>query len=821
MSLLDRIRKALEPDYAVEREVGAGGMGVVFEALDTRLRRKVAVKVLKPELATAVAAERFLREAQLMARLKHPGVVHVHDADEGDGLSWFIMDLIEGETLQSRLRRGPLSARETIHLGRELLSALAAAHEQGIVHRDVKPANIFVEKGHALLADFGIARSSTTSGSDPGLTATQQQIGTPAYMSPEQRGGGDVGPASDQYSLALVLYECVSGTPWPPMQGPGSGDWAKVPSSLASALRQALSFEPAERWNDAATFASALGPRVNWRRWSVGTGLTAIAGVMAWVFLRPALCDKSAYAPGQDVTVPCRAYGSWTRAEGIFADGNWDAADTAFRSVLAEHPGCLACEFRLNEVNHWLERPPDSAAVAHLGAGLLEFKSPWRQLVSASLLPARDRLDSLERITVDFLDWSPGFYYLGSELFNRGGLFGRRRDEAIEAFEKHAAVSPRFVPAWTDRLLARIAIGDSAGAASSLSQILSLPRATRLAQAQRLVARLAFAFRFTPDGIKVWQEISQDPSVGSGLPFVGAGPRVLSGLGTPTGAVELGREFERSGQRPLQRSGLIAEMMGSVALGRLEEMRAAALRLNATFPSNEYLALPIMLEAMALLFDDETTPSMALAIEGALAPFTRRTMPPAVRRDAAWLTALAALRRRAPAAAAAAGELLEDDPPPSFRRAFIAAALVEASGDADSALRLTEPAVTKLELWDRMEPGALLRSAIRLSRARWYESLADPESARREYRWHQHFHLTDYPVNDPLIAEGDWAMSTLASWRQARLLDRDRSPGGPDSDVCGSYRLVLERWLLGDARYRARADTARSRLAALKCDQRA
>jgi serine/threonine-protein kinase len=168
-------------------------MGIVFEAHDTRLDRKVAVKVLRPESATEVAAHRFLREARLLARLRHPHVVHVHQAGESDGLYWFVMDLVQGETLATRLSRGPLTESETLTIGRDLLSALAVAHEQGIVHRDIKPANIFIEKGHALLADFGIARTVTTSESD-GVTVAREVVGTPAYMAPEQLSGEEVGP---------------------------------------------------------------------------------------------------------------------------------------------------------------------------------------------------------------------------------------------------------------------------------------------------------------------------------------------------------------------------------------------------------------------------------------------------------------------------------------------------------------------------------------------------------------------------------------------------------------------------------------------------
>jgi hypothetical protein len=819
MSFFDRFRDSLGPDFTVLRSIGAGGMGEVFEAVDNRLERKVAIKVLKPEQATAVATQRFLREARLMARLKHPCVVKVHSVGEDKGLSWFVMDLVEGETLATRLARGPLTGKETIQLARDLLSALTEAHEKGIVHRDIKPANIFIEKGRALISDFGIARTATTSGADAGLTATQQPIGTPAYMSPEQASAGDVGPASDQYSLALVLYECLSGQRWPQMQSLDSGDWSKVPSSLAFALKKAMSFEPAERWSDADSFAAALGPRVNWRRWIPGAGLLG-AGIVAWIFVHPTCGQaRDEFAPGLEATVPCRRYDAWLNAERVFAGGDWEGAGKAYRTLLEENQGCLACQYRLIEIDRWLENTPDSTRARSLLEGISNFHQQWRGLVAASLEPPGQRVEQLAALTTNYSNWHLGWAAYGSELFNRGSLFGRRRSEAIEALNSQRALDAGFVPAWTDRTLALIANGDSAAADTAIRRLRSLPATVGLAQAQRLLAAIAFAFRFTSHGLQTWDSASHDPSVRAGLPKVAAGPRVLAGLGSPLGEVELGRAFETSGQLPLQRSGLIAEMLGSIALGRIDSARAAGRRLNAMFPSNELLAFDAMLQATVLLLDEETTAFQAAEVGKRMGNFTRAQMPPAVRRDAAWLGALAAIRSRDPPAAHRALALLVDDPAPAFRRTFVEGALLAMSGAVDSALTITDMLATKLEGWDRAERSPLLRAASRMSRAQWYAATGFPENARSEYRWHEHFHLPDYPIGNPLPADGDWAFSTLAYWRQARLLDRGESGDVTDREVCSAYRRVAERWATGDTRYRARADTARTRLAALTCDK--
>jgi len=740
--------------------------------------------------------------------------VTVHETGESDGLSWFAMDLLQGETLAARLTRGPLTEPETITLARELLSALAAAHDQGIVHRDIKPANIFLEKGQAMLADFGIARTITTSESD-GVTQTGGVVGTPAYMAPEQMSGEGVGPATDQYSLALVLYECATGKRWPPLQTAGSGDWRLVPASLVPVLKRALGSSPGERWPDVRAFAAALGPRRRRWPWLVAAAAAIAAAIAIWppqVLNRCGRADD-AFAPGAVVPSSRGGCRAWQRAEQMYLRGAWQEADTAYRGVLALDSSCLACEFRLLEVDHWLERRPDSSRITRVQAGLTKFSEPWRRLVTAFFSPARRRIELLEDLTSDYRDWPLAWYYLGTELFNRGPLFGRSRRDAVDALTQLAMLDSSFVPSWTDLTLVRIASGDSAGAEAELRRLQSVPRAEGLTQAQRLLAGIAFAFRFTPYGLATWDSASKDPALLSGLPELAAGPRVLPGLGTPLGAVALGRAFEASGQKPLQRSGLIAEMLGYLALGQIDSMRRAGRRLNAVSPSQQLLAFAEMLDAAVILFDDSYPIADAARTVVTLQPLTRAMMPPLVRRDAAWMLAIAALRRRDPDAARGALAFLADEAPPFPRRTFVNALLVGDTGQPDSALSLTLPLVTDLEAWDRTERSPFLRTAIQLSRAKWFAALGIPEDARSAYRWHEHFHLPDYPVDHPLPSDGDWAFSTLASWRQARLLDH----GDRDIDVCASYHVVAERWSLGGPSYRARADTARARFAILKC----
>jgi tetratricopeptide (TPR) repeat protein len=309
-SLLERLREALAPRYEVEGEVATGGMATVFRALDTSLDRVVAIKVLRPDMATATGEARFLREARTLASFSHPNMVAIHDAAQHDGLSYYVMDLIEGETLQQRLSRGPLDNRDAFRLGRDLLQALERIHRAGVVHRDIKPSNVFLVDGRALLADFGIVH--VVEPVDETLTSEGRGPGTPAYMSPEQAKGEVPLPASDLYSLGMVLYEALTGKRWMTMAALESGDWSRVPAASRPMLKRALAVDPAERWKSAAEFRDALRTRGPWLRiprWLALVVVVAIAALVWWALDRPGM---PAPAPPEtvirDVAVfPCEA----------------------------------------------------------------------------------------------------------------------------------------------------------------------------------------------------------------------------------------------------------------------------------------------------------------------------------------------------------------------------------------------------------------------------------------------------------------------------------------------------------------------------------
>src|SRR5213594_3605585 len=216
---LERLNAALAGRYAVERELGSGGMATVYLADDLKHRRHVAVKVLRPELAAAIGPDRFLREIEIAAKLNHPHILALYDSGRADEFLFYVMPYVKGQSLRHRLHREkPLPIEEAIAVTRDAALALDHAHAQGVIHRDIKPENILLHEGEAMVADFGIALAVRAAAGDR-LTGTGLVVGTPGYMSPEQALGERVVDArSDVYGLGCVLYEMLAGEP--PYTGP-------------------------------------------------------------------------------------------------------------------------------------------------------------------------------------------------------------------------------------------------------------------------------------------------------------------------------------------------------------------------------------------------------------------------------------------------------------------------------------------------------------------------------------------------------------------------------------------------------------------------
>ena len=289
---IDRLTTALADRYAIERELGAGGMATVYLAEDLKHHRKVAIKVLRPELAAVLGAGRFLNEIKVTASLTHPHILPLHDSGEADGFLYYVMPYVEGESLRDRMNREKqLPIEDAVKIASEIADALNSAHNHDVIHRDIKPENILLEEGHAVVADFGIARAIHAAGGDT-LTATGLAVGTPVYMSPEQASGmNDVDARTDIYSMGCVLYEMLAGAP--PFSGPTpQAILARksveqvpslrlvrdtVPDTVERVIMQALANAPSDRYATAAQLAAALN-----RAYS---GTVARVPVSGWRFL--------------------------------------------------------------------------------------------------------------------------------------------------------------------------------------------------------------------------------------------------------------------------------------------------------------------------------------------------------------------------------------------------------------------------------------------------------------------------------------------------------------------------------------------------------
>ena len=293
MTDLDRLTAALSDRYTIEHEVGAGGMATVYLAHDARHDRKVALKVLRPELAAVIGAERFLVEIKTTANLQHPHILSLFDSGEADSFLFYVMPYIEGESLRDRLQREKqLPVDDAVRLASEVASALDYAHRHDVIHRDIKPENILLHDGQALVADFGIALAASKAGGTR-MTETGMSLGTPHYMSPEQAmGERELDARSDVYALGCVLYEMLVGEP--PFTGPtAQAVVAKVmtaepeaptevrktvPPGVEAATLRSLQKLPADRFATPAEFAQALNdPQFTLTEGTSGRGAVASA----------------------------------------------------------------------------------------------------------------------------------------------------------------------------------------------------------------------------------------------------------------------------------------------------------------------------------------------------------------------------------------------------------------------------------------------------------------------------------------------------------------------------------------------------------------
>jgi eukaryotic-like serine/threonine-protein kinase len=434
--LLARLRAALGDRYTVERELGAGGMGRVFVALERALDRRVAVKVLPPELAAAVSVERFRREIQLAASLQHPHIVPLLSAGEAGGLFYYTMPFIDGETLRSRLTRdGRLPVPDAVRILRDVLDALAYAHRRGVVHRDIKPENVLLVEEHALVTDFGVAKALTqASGAGGSITSAGIAIGTPAYMAPEQAAGDpQVDHRSDVYAAGVLAYEMLGGqTPFGgsvqrvlaaqvmDRPAPMARLRPEVPPALASSVMRCLEKDPAKRWQTADDLrrdlertptggggSAGMVTGSGQRRWRAAAAGLLLAGVLGggWAAWRARTRGPAVASPTLVAVLPFAVRGS---ADAVYlGEGMVSLLSTSLDGageLRAVDPHAVLSVVQRR--GRALLDPASAAVVAErLGAGLYVLgdvvEAGGQVQITASLFDREHRASPLARGTVE------------------------------------------------------------------------------------------------------------------------------------------------------------------------------------------------------------------------------------------------------------------------------------------------------------------------------------------------------------------------------------------------------------------------------------
>jgi serine/threonine protein kinase/Flp pilus assembly protein TadD len=399
--LKTRLQAALAGRYSIEREVGRGGMATVYLAEDQKHHRPVAVKILHPHIAAHLGSERFLREIQIAARLSHPHILALIDSGEAEGLLFYIMPFVQGESLRERLSRvGRLPVDEALHIARDVASALGYAHAQGVVHRDIKPENVMLYEGEAMVTDFGIAKGVSAAGSE-NLTQTGSTVGTPAYMSPEQAAGeSELDGRSDLYSLACMLYEMLKGSP--PFTGSSAQAvimkrFSEKPAPLRpscpglaepadQAIQKALERRPEDRFSTATLFAQAL---------AVGLGTATPPGAAPATVITPSTSRAS-----KSVAVLPFADLSPEKDQDYFTDGIAEEIINALTKIQALRVASRSSAFAFKGKNQDIREVGEKLGVS--------------TVLEGSVRKAGNRI----RITAQLVNVTDG-YQLWSDRFDR------------------------------------------------------------------------------------------------------------------------------------------------------------------------------------------------------------------------------------------------------------------------------------------------------------------------------------------------------------------------------------------------------------------
>ena len=912
-AFFERLRAALAPDYELLRELARGGMGSVYLVRDVALDCLRAVKVLRLELWTAEAARQFVDEARILAAVRHPNIVAIHSVYPKAGLHYYVMDYLAGETLQDHLAgHGPVSVAAARKLGRDLLEALAVAHAHGVIHRDVKPANLFIEDGRGILTDFGIARRLTDEQrSNPRVT-----VGTAAYMAPEQFAGVEADARTDIYSAAMVIYEGITGRHWdkgPPV----AGDWSGVPWLIARVLRRGLALDPADRWPDTVSFRRALW-RTRVRRYQRNAIAIGIGGTIVGLLLRPppastlsirvdagsaaatvppALVDSVACGLARSLdrypelsshcvagvgrwwpsgsrirvelardggalqiqlqgarvdtigavgppgawraladTLADRVFGAilgsegsldkslprsvlpknvlgrsaFRRAEDAFTHARYGVARAAYAEATALDSTCWLCYWRHAEVGRWFDLEDDPRDSAEYFAHLESFPEHYRRLIGAERLPEAARLEAMDALARRSKDFLFGLFRRADELLHRGPLVGRSRREALQSFQDVLKLQSDFVPALGHVAWLSVAEGDSTRAAQALAQVEPLTDAKDPSYASIALVQLAFAWRFfPPETARQATDRLVRIARKAGIRDLDAGARYLAGFGAPQGELAFAEQLLSDPR--FEHSASVARILALVGMGRPDSALALAEALPSRFP--ELAIFADELTAALVLFGPESAQARARwpTARASLQTVAVSAMGPTDRRRrAAWM--LMAVEQAGNGDAPAL-PLLPGETSARVLTTLLLARAAAARGAYDSALSATN-ALTGLPAQQTDDP--FFRTVLHLTRAAWRERGPHPATATVDLGWQENSDLYGYPTGDPQPAEVDWAFAPLAQWQRGEILERS---GVDPEGACRAYRVVARLWAAGEPAYRARADSAARRVAALGCQE--
>jgi tetratricopeptide (TPR) repeat protein len=412
---LEQLKVALADRYAIERELGSGGMATVYLAEDLKHRRQVAVKVLRPELAATLGPERFIREVELAAQLTHPHILPLHDSGEAEGFLYYVMPYIKGESLRDRLEReGELPIAEAVRILREVVDALAYAHGEGVVHRDIKPDNVLLSGRHAVVTDFGVAKAVSEATGRQQLTTAGVALGTPAYMAPEQAAADPhIDHRADIYAVGAMAYEILTGSP--PFTGntaqqilsahvtqipdPVSKHRETVPPGLADLVMRCLEKKAADRWQSAEELIPQLEalatpsggitptgtqpvtstrPGVRWKPAAIAVAALAVIAAGGFLLMRGSGDDAPPLDPGVMAVMPFRVSGTARRDSSVadLREGMLDLLNATFtgdQGLRALDPRAVLVAWRSRTDDEAADLPLEEMTpiAAGLGAGRL------------------------------------------------------------------------------------------------------------------------------------------------------------------------------------------------------------------------------------------------------------------------------------------------------------------------------------------------------------------------------------------------------------------------------------------------------------------